>query len=64
MKTITLHIPDDVYKRLRNGMTARIMCGAACGILDAFVGRVLERVGAGATEHTFELVTEPEEKKS
>lgn len=60
MKTITIHIPDEVYNRLRQGLTLRYMAGGA-GIPEAFTARILELIEAGTTEHTFEVVKRTKE---
>ena len=50
MKTITLHIHEDVISELDTELTLKTMAGNSYGVEDAFVMRLLSALATGETE--------------
>lgn len=47
MRTVTLRIDDAAWAEIKSAMTARIMVGAAYGILDAAINKIVAAMDKG-----------------
>jgi hypothetical protein len=52
VRTITIHLTDEIYRDLKSGMTARMLSCSAHGPIDAFIGALLNRIEQGDSEWT------------
>ena len=55
MKTITVHLPDEVYRQLRQAVMVRGALGPLFALPDQFLARLMELVDDGRAEHTFSI---------
>lgn len=53
MKTITIHIPDEIWIDLKTAGTVRLLSGTAYGIVDSFALRLIQVIDEGKIEHEF-----------
>jgi len=52
MRTITLHISDDVFTRVRSGLTIKALACTGPSVADALVAALWKKLEAGETEWT------------
>ena len=55
MKSITIHLPDGVYRDLRQAVMVRGMVGPLYALPDQFLAKLMELVEEGKAEHTFSI---------
>ena len=58
MKTVTLHISDQVFSEMKNGMSVRMISGGAYGTLDGVLGKIIATITNGEKEVTLQYKTE------
>lgn len=54
-RTITIHLPEDVYREVVTAATVKKISGNAFGVFDAFTLRLVQLMEDGVAEHTFQL---------
>lgn len=53
---ITITMSDEVYRRIRQALQVRLLSGAAYGLVDALVSKVIDAIEKGQTELTLDKV--------
>ena len=64
MRTITLHISEQVFGEMRNAMTIRMISGGAYGIMDGVIGKILDAIKRDQDELNLQYKTEVDDERT
>ena len=61
MKIVTIHISDKAFKDIRTHMSLKCTTGETCGVVDAFVVKIVSAIDDGDTEVGIKMKGEKDE---